>query len=113
MYKLFLFILFFSASNALIANSEFSGESAADHILKNDIKKTITQTLSTWYGQNCRKIDSIKTQIFKIDQTPEGRIQEVIEYWTVSACNNSKTYYISLRPDLNGEVDFSVRLPPK
>lgn len=113
MRKFLFFIIFFSCSNSLIASSEFSGESAADNILKKDIKKTISQSLNTWFGQKCRKIDSIYTQISKIDQTPEGRIKEVIEYWTVSACNSSKTYYISLRPDINGEVDFSVRLPPK
>lgn len=110
LFSIFILLNFNSTS---MANSNFTGESASDQILKQDIKKVISKTLTTWFGSSCRKIDSIQTQIFKIDQTPEGQIKEVIEYWTVSACNDSKTYYISLRPDTNGEVDFSVRLPPK
>lgn len=114
MNKFFFCIFILLNFNSIsMANSNFTGESASDHILKQDIKKVISKTLTTWFGSNCRKIDSIHTQVANIKQDQEGKIKEVIEYWTVTACNDHKTYHIRLRPDTNGEVDFSVRLPPK
>ncbi|EPF74329.1 hypothetical protein [Acinetobacter rudis] len=93
-------------------SSKFSGQSAADTVLQADVEKVILKSLSLWHGSNCRKIEQIESKILSVQQTAQGDTKQIIESWQVTACNVSKTYQISLRPDVKGEVDFSVRLPP-
>lgn len=98
---------------AVAASSNFYGESAADEILKNDVLKFIQPSISILYGDQCKKIDRIDSQIISVNQNEQGELKEVIENWTVTSCNMSKIYRISLRPDAKGEVDFTVRIPTK
>lgn len=106
--------LILSGCSTLSTNlSNFHGDSTTDQVLKNDVIKTILPALSVWHGDNCRKIDRIDSRILSVDQNPQGQLREVVEGWTVQACNIRKTYRVSLRPDAQGEVDYSVRFPPE
>lgn len=96
-----------------IAAPIFTGQSDADAILKADVQVLLIKLIPARHGSNCKRIDRIDTQTLTINRTAQGDLLEVIENWNVTACNITKPYRISFRPDAKGEIDFNIRLPPQ
>lgn len=101
------------SSFSAVAAPVFTGQSYGDQIVRSDVQAMLVKLLHYRHGSNCKKIDRVDAQIISINRTMQDEVIESLENWKVTACNISKTYRISLRPDAKGEMDFNIQLPPK
>ncbi|MDD3775519.1 MAG: hypothetical protein PHV08_06135 [Sulfurovaceae bacterium] len=91
-----------------------SGESSAGPLLKSDTTRQVS--LMAKIQAKCNKVDSISTQIIKINPIGTGKSAaskkygSVDERWSVSLCNKNIPYLVTFTPDGEGGTYFSTRL---
>ncbi len=91
-----------------------SGESTTGALLKSDTARQVS--LIAKIQAKCNKVDSISTQIIKINPIGTGKsvaskkYGSVDERWSVSLCNKNISYLVTFTPDGEGGTYFSTRL---
>lgn len=91
-----------------------SGESTTGALLKSDTARQVS--LMAKIQAKCNEIDSISTQIIKINPIGTGKSMaskkygSVDERWSVSLCNKNISYLVTFTPDGEGGTYFRTRL---
>lgn len=92
--------------------SPISGESKAGDTLKSDVARQISMQAKI-YGK-CERIDSIQTQILKINPVGSGKTAASVRYgsieerWVANLCGQNMPFLVTLTPDGEGGTFFST-----
>ena len=92
--------------------SPISGESSAGNTLKSDVARQISMQAKIY--AKCEHIDSIQTQVLKINPIGSGKTAASVKYgsveerWSANLCGQNMPFLVTLTPDGEGGTFFST-----
>jgi hypothetical protein len=95
-----------------VTSTPTTGQTAAGSTLKKDTTRFVTMMAKA--QEKCDLIDSIDTEIIKINPVGTGKTPASIKYgsseerWKVNLCGKQVPYLVTFTPDGNGGTYFST-----